>query len=104
MQLAYLTPDCALPLDGSVDPETLARYLAGSLKVILPPRAPEPPPLPPSSQKVKLPVLLSKRVIKEAQALADAADRSLNWALQQGWIHARARMRAAVRADSQPHD
>lgn len=183
MQLAYFTPDCSLPLDGSVDPEALARYLAGPLKIMreppnprgdkalevlllssvaeevlqlseqlelppgillwaaweagkaqlhrstsevdrfgkpigslrtpkssppgelsLPPRAPEAPPLPPSSEKVKLPVLLSKRVIKEAQALADTADRSLNWALQQAWIHARARMRAAVRADSQPHD
>jgi len=180
MQLAYFTPDCALPLDDFMDPEALARYLAGSLKVMreppnprgdaalevlllssvveevlqlsaqlelppgillwaaweaskvqlhkstsevdrfgkrigsprtpkssppgelsLPPRAPEPPPLPPSSEKVKLPVLLSKRVIKEAQALADTADRSLNWSLQQAWIHARARMRAAVRADSQ---
>lgn len=183
MQLAYITPDCSLLLDGSLDPEALARYLAGPLKVMreppnprgdealevlllsavaeevlqlsaqlelppglllwaaweaskaqlhkstseldrfgnpigslrapkasppgeisLPPQAPEPPPLPPSSQKVKLPVLLPKRVINEAQALADAADRSLNWALQQGWIHARARMRAAVRADLQPHD
>jgi hypothetical protein len=67
----------------------------------VPPRAPEPPALPASTEKVKLTVVVPKRVLTEAQAVADVADRSLNWALQQAWLHARDRMRAAVRSDAQ---
>jgi hypothetical protein len=180
MGLAHATPSCSVPLDGSADPDALARYLAGPLvtmreppnpkgtkttelyllapvaeevqqlaaqlelplgtllwaaweagkaalhkstqevdrfgtstgsmrvpkaqppaEVSLPPRAPEPPALPPSTEKVKLTVAVPKRVLNEAQAVADVADRSLNWALQQAWLRSRGRMRAAVRSDSQ---
>jgi len=49
------------------------------LPLAVPPRAPEPPALPPSTEKVQLTVAVPKRVLNEAQAVADVADRSLNW-------------------------
>lgn len=62
----------------------------------VPPLAPEPPALPASTDKMKLTVTVPKRVLNEAQAVADVADRSLHWALQQAWLHARGRMLAAL--------
>jgi hypothetical protein len=39
-RLAFATPSCFVPLDGSADPETLARYLAGPLVAMRePPKA-----------------------------------------------------------------
>jgi hypothetical protein len=66
-------------------------------EISVPAKAEEPSPLPASTERVKLTVMLPKHVLNEAQALADCADRSSNWALQQAWLRARGRLMAAER-------